>query len=603
MTGNTLKIALQIPDGEQPLKAKITKVFEPFTQSCNMLVSIESHFPEPNGEFILKLIDRRYATQLRQDQRVHPWTQEIESQYHQFILNGGIIEFLDMLDSLDGELEDDLDDVRNEAFISNMARDLVDNEVDAYKTLEDLQGKRVPRFFGSVKIASSLDRPYAVSEYTDIRGLLIEYVQGFPLDDLVIRASKKTWKTIGRKVMGTLRAVRARGIVNLNARARSFIVSPKSLNVRMINFIQCRFREQYGTEEEWRRVQRGFEDEETIGHVLENLSHGRFEWKPSSSLQRLQPAFKSQDTRASSNTKGSTEITKALTGKTFGDTTGTDAGAKESAKTIESSYETAFTRELSEKGVDCNTEDTWKWFPFPDMSGVSSDTGATKTSTHRLDVEDGGTLLLADLCAVPGFKVPIGDDEADEFAEETSSIPIPFKETKPSVDSLHENADIITHMANLDIFRSPICGIRESRKVSVESFTSNSSVGTFVTAKSWNDWNSDDNELAGRAQRAIEDRDGQSDKDQENRPEEYDRVATTSTPAAPCLTSRSQFRKLPTHLIVARKARISKDMAHRRGSGQSDSSNDSVMDRIFSASSYAGSDKDFLKEELKALES
>lgn len=127
-----------------------------------MVVSIDSCTPELNGNFILKLVDRRYTTQLRRDQRVPPWTPEIESQYHQFILNGTILEFLDRIDSVDGELNDDLDDVQNEAFISNMARDIVDNEVDAYKTLEDLQGKWIPRFFGSVKVPSSSDRPASI---------------------------------------------------------------------------------------------------------------------------------------------------------------------------------------------------------------------------------------------------------------------------------------------------------------------------------------------------------------------------------------------------------------------------------------------------------
>lgn len=598
MADNTLKIILQARDGERPVEAKVTKVFAPFTQSCTVLVSIESDTPELNGEFILRLIDRRYATQLRRDQRVPPWTPEIESQYRQFILNGGIIEFLDMIDSVDGELEGDLDEVQNEAFISNMARDLVDNEVDAYKTLEDLQGKRVPRFFGSVKIASSPDRPYAVSEYTDARGLLIEYVQGFPLDDLVIRASKKTWKTIGGKVMGTLRAVRARGIVNLNANARSFIVSPKGSDVRMINFSQCRFREQYETEEEWSRVQRGSEDEEIIGRVLEAVSHGRFELKPSSSLQRSQPASKSQDCRAFSKTKSSAEITNALPGKTLDDTTGIVASANESAKTFESSCEATSPSELSEKGVDCNTERTWKWFTFPGTSGVSSDTEASKTFTHRLDGEDGESPLLVDLCAGPGCKAPIDHPEADGFAAETSKISMPLKETNPSVDSPHENADIVTHIAKLDLSRGPTYGIRESRKVSVEYLNSSSSADTFVTAKSWDDWSSDDDELAGQGQCAIEDEDGQSDQDQGNRPEEGDGIAT---PAAPRLNPWGQTKKPLTHLIVARNAGITKNMAHRRGSGQSDSSNESIMDRVFSASSYAGSDKDFLKEELKAL--
>lgn len=280
-----------------------------------MVVSIKSDTPELNGKFILKLVDRRYAKQLRRTQRVPPWTPKIEAQYHQFILNGNILEFLDRVDSADGELEDDLDDVQNEAFISMMARDIVDNEVDAYKTLEDLQGERVPQFFGSVKIPSSPDRPYAVSEYTDIRGLLIEYIKGVPLSILVLRANKKTWQTIGKRAIKTLHQLRIRGVVSMNVRARGFIVNPENLDVRMINFSQCRFREQYETDEEWKQVQTGFA-EERIGRALESISHGLYKWKPSFALQRLQRAFLREADEASYTTEDSTEITKIETGET-----------------------------------------------------------------------------------------------------------------------------------------------------------------------------------------------------------------------------------------------------------------------------------------------
>lgn len=46
----------------------------------------EEGFSEP---MVLKILDRRFATQLREDSKAKPWTLESEEQYHRLIENGG----------------------------------------------------------------------------------------------------------------------------------------------------------------------------------------------------------------------------------------------------------------------------------------------------------------------------------------------------------------------------------------------------------------------------------------------------------------------------------------------------------------------------------
>lgn len=82
--GNTITLRLD-PPTHQTTQATITRVFEPFTLSSAMLVHIssdsQSQAPGFNGPVVLKLFDRRFAAQLRRDQRIDAWTVDIEREY------------------------------------------------------------------------------------------------------------------------------------------------------------------------------------------------------------------------------------------------------------------------------------------------------------------------------------------------------------------------------------------------------------------------------------------------------------------------------------------------------------------------------------------
>lgn len=72
-------------DGQpyESLNVTIIKVFEPFTLSCALLVRLD--WPMLQGEYVLKLFDHRYATQLRRDNQASAWTADIEVAYHALV--------------------------------------------------------------------------------------------------------------------------------------------------------------------------------------------------------------------------------------------------------------------------------------------------------------------------------------------------------------------------------------------------------------------------------------------------------------------------------------------------------------------------------------
>ncbi|KAJ5197515.1 hypothetical protein N7449_007994 [Penicillium cf. viridicatum] len=61
-------------DNEVLTDARIIKLFEPFTLSSVMVVRIACSDLALEGDMALKLFDRRFATQLRKDEKLRPWT-------------------------------------------------------------------------------------------------------------------------------------------------------------------------------------------------------------------------------------------------------------------------------------------------------------------------------------------------------------------------------------------------------------------------------------------------------------------------------------------------------------------------------------------------
>ena len=188
----TLIVNQALQEEESSIEVKIVCFIQPTTLSCVMEVeNVGASGPEKYPRHsILKLYDWRYATQLRRDQKIDPWTQSHEDAYREFVENGDAAKFIA---TLDDETDDELwETAQNEAYLFQYSRELHQCEVKAYSYLKDLQGVIVPRFFASVHVDAFATR----NSLFEVQGIMIEFINGYSLSDLTKNEPQSAWQNI-----------------------------------------------------------------------------------------------------------------------------------------------------------------------------------------------------------------------------------------------------------------------------------------------------------------------------------------------------------------------------------------------------------------------
>ena len=252
---------------------------------------------------VLKLFDRRFATQLRRDEKVNPWTPVIERQYHHFILDGSASGFMTKLNSNNQMAEKEghsWNDAQNEACLHDHMQNFYKTEVEVYDTLKDIQGEKVSRLCACVAFPSSssteelpLDR-----NYLDFPGILMQYIEGFPLTDVASHAPRETWQSLCEDAIQIVNLIGDRGVLNEDVKTRSFIVSEDPENkfkVFMIDFALCNFRREYEDEEDWRGWKAAEDEEGAVGYVMQRYLKGGFVYHQSAVYNKLDDDFKMED--------------------------------------------------------------------------------------------------------------------------------------------------------------------------------------------------------------------------------------------------------------------------------------------------------------------
>ena len=271
--GKTLTLGTK----DETLIVRVVRVIRPSTLSCVMLVESVKDW----GPTILKLYDWRYAAQLRKDSKVDPWTQSHEDAYRAFVETGDAAKFITALDDGTDETDPQLwDTAQDEAYLFDMCRDQHRSEVNAYAHLNDLQGKSVPRVFASVHVnAFSTKDPLF-----EVQGILIEFIEGYSLSEL-INEPKSTWQSICDEAIRTINLIGDHGVLNEDVRPDNIIIRKRATSpapeVFVIDFGQCRFREDYKLDAEWMHEKSVQDEEGAIGCVMEHRLGGMIEYKPS----------------------------------------------------------------------------------------------------------------------------------------------------------------------------------------------------------------------------------------------------------------------------------------------------------------------------------
>jgi hypothetical protein len=264
------------------------------------------------GRYVLKLYDRRCAAQLRQDCKFgpygkhppYPWTLEIEKKYQEFAQGGEILAHLEDL----AEHEEDyewLEDAQQhwtqsqlEAYIQYCCLKFYSTEVSVYNRLQDLQGREIPKLFACVSIKLS-SASYSIHKHFDCPGILLEYIDGFPLTSLQDFAPKVAWQQICENAISIVNKIGSQNVRNEDVKTRSLIIRKDSrtgdFTPLMMDFGHCVIRKPDQDDHDWRESKAHQDEEGAIGLVMERLLNGGFVYKRSVESEALVEEFMGEE--------------------------------------------------------------------------------------------------------------------------------------------------------------------------------------------------------------------------------------------------------------------------------------------------------------------
>jgi hypothetical protein len=213
----------------------------------------------PPDDRVLKLYDRRFGSCLRDvgEDKPAPHTQESEAAFEAFVRAGMMPTFLRYLKNRN---ETELFAVAAQEFLdepnhaSGLAKyeavlwqDCINHfecETKAYKRLADLQGKSVPRMLAQVNLSAI---PLEAGPYFDVRGILLERIDGYCLEDLTLGPlprNLREWQEIIQSAADAAHEINERGIIMEDCAPRNVVVDRQSHTPRIVDLAQCRFRDE-----------------------------------------------------------------------------------------------------------------------------------------------------------------------------------------------------------------------------------------------------------------------------------------------------------------------------------------------------------------------
>lgn len=287
------------------IECKILKYYQPSTLSCVMEVEIDTSSSQ-RRHFVLKSYDHRFATQLRKDEKVEPFSPVHESAYWDYVKSGGASKFLAWLyddESLAGEeFKQPWDKGQDEIHLYATCLDMYESECTIYDRLKDLQGNNIPRFFARVRLplASPPLTDTLPAEFCAIKGILLELIDGFTLSEMIDQAPKEAWQGICDQAIRVIEACNDHEILNEDVRPSNVMVTrlqpDDAYRVVVLDFAQCRLREPEESIEEWGRAKWTQDEVGAIGAVMKHrLEKIGFELSHTCSLRYLEWASHEDD--------------------------------------------------------------------------------------------------------------------------------------------------------------------------------------------------------------------------------------------------------------------------------------------------------------------
>ena len=224
------------------------------TMSVVLDVSVHSGYGSPI-HCVLKLYDPGFGSALRDilEGKPAPCTQENEAAFQALVAQGLMPGFLRDLEKRNETqqlpvaawqfLEDEPDRIEGLAkFDAALWHDCFDHfecVTQGYNRLADLQGKVVPRLLSHVSLTPNtkptVNRPREEASYFDIRGILLERIDGYCLEDLTgspLPSNLTSWQRIIQSAADAAHEIHKRGIII------------RDCTPRIIDLAQCHLRDE-----------------------------------------------------------------------------------------------------------------------------------------------------------------------------------------------------------------------------------------------------------------------------------------------------------------------------------------------------------------------
>ncbi|KAJ5586681.1 uncharacterized protein N7459_002446 [Penicillium hispanicum] len=237
--------------------------------------------------------------EVKEDEKIRPWTSDTEMEYRQFILDGGASEFITQLHG-DGETPegDTWSAAMDETYLHDHMLDLYKTEVEVYSDLKELQGNDIPQLLAyTITPSSCPTETKSFSEYIDVPGILLQYIKGFQLTDIADHAPRESWQAICEDAIRIINLIGDLGILNEDVKTRSFIVhedtnAKNGFKVIMTDFALCKFRQGYKDDYDWDKWKSIQDEEGAIGYVMQRRLQGGFVYHRSARYEKLDDEFR-----------------------------------------------------------------------------------------------------------------------------------------------------------------------------------------------------------------------------------------------------------------------------------------------------------------------
>lgn len=287
-------MSFKVDEGRQ-VTAKITGLIEPFTVCSLLLVELDDEQFQGQGQLLLKLYDRRFASSMRLFEEARPWSEEIEEEYRSFVHDEQMEPFMDEVRRqcpVDRYyLTDNWPEwsrAQQEAYLWHILDDSYHQEKKSYEMMQDIQGVHIPRIFSCVSVQTNPQGE--ANEFLEIPGFLMQYIEGFTLE-YIKEAPPEAWQGICDEAISIVHKVRDYGILNRHVRPRSFVVKQEDgkYKVFMLDFGMVRFRTNAWGEGQWKHWQADEDEEGCIADRMKQMLGDGFEYKPSQKRMELKP--------------------------------------------------------------------------------------------------------------------------------------------------------------------------------------------------------------------------------------------------------------------------------------------------------------------------